>query len=1212
MDEENSDQVEHALRALHDVFGHKTFKSPLQKQAVEAILSGNHDVYVSMPTGAGKSLCYQLPAVMHRGITVVVSPLIALMQDQLEHLADIGIKANTINSKMPAEERRRVIADLNSSSPQIKMLYVTPEQVATDFFKGLTDSLVERRLLAYFVVDEAHCVSQWGHDFRPDYLKLGWLRLKMPNIPCIALTATATEQVVNDIYKQLRMKEPVLKFSTSSFRSNLFYEISVKEMLPDPYDDLATFAIKCLSGVLDSEDDCWDNHGSGIVYCRTRDGCHEIAGQLSRKGVPCKAYHAALKAAERTEVQEDWMAGRTPVIAATVSFGMGVDKANVRFVAHWTLPKSMAAYYQESGRAGRDGIPSYCRLYYSRKEKSTVAFLLNSEAKRSKKSAEAQKIQRKAAQESFGALLMFCESLKCRHWSIASFFGDEKPACNRACDVCRDPKKAELNMRNLKAGKYGSMRKGVKGGAIMNCDDTDLYGGGRKGVKKENDDYGGDGSDEEGEYQHNKRVGLKEKLDREKIIGRQFKLRKGKKSTGGAQQKKEEEDFEPPSAWCPLRDADSQRVPKLTVKTREHCYEMLEKSLYENFVSAFQNDTERVGGAEYEPRCCALDLEHEVFMTSKKAMMYKASIMKVVSQIRKLSQDKTPHDCFSEPRRPEDCFEDGGGESTDEKMQTDGAEKDGCSRRVNSSLHNSYIDKTLWESDDDNEMNDAMSASDELDDSAIFKVSPFVKASELCQSGPGRSASKMGNSRDKKDSLPNNVSSGNASSSSPSAAGRKMDRDPSLSPTSLYPEEAWDDGSPSGSPDTSDGHQERATPSTHTVSLQDLFGDSSDEMGSEAGEANNVMDDSSACVDQSVATESTKSVTSSREDGACVSDVITGSNGDSETKTQVPKIVYFWEREGYQPEQEEEEAEVLPVSSSPVNGALKPDRRSHHHTASDKDRKKHAKDSRKPTKRPGWEELAKCDVPPAKKPRKDPSDRPPHRDDPARPPSSSSSSSSIHSAEKKDKASDKKKDKGSSDKGGHSKVRHDKGEKVGNDKGAHSKAKPDKGEKVGSDKGAHSKAKPDKGEKVGSDKGAHSKAKPDKGEKEGSDKGAHSKAKPDKGEKTHPGEDKLKAKQGTRSTKTGEEGEGGRTEHDKKGVAELVVKYLTPHYTAGRFASKELFKSVARAISHHVMETTTGLPTSGNCKEEAKRLVREFMEEHKTVQSHKALKGWRL
>lgn len=221
------------------------------------IILGKEDVFVSMPTGAGKSLCYQLPAVVHEGITVVVSPLIALMHDQLEHLSNIDVTSETINSKMSAEERRRVLADLNSPSPATKLLYITPEQAATDFLKGLVQSLFERKLLSYFVVDEAHCVSQWGHDFRPDYLKLGWLRNLMPGIPCIALTATATAPVVKDIYKLLHLKEPVRTFKTSTFRPNLYYEVCLKEVLGDPYDDLVQFAAKSLSGIPESKDDSW-------------------------------------------------------------------------------------------------------------------------------------------------------------------------------------------------------------------------------------------------------------------------------------------------------------------------------------------------------------------------------------------------------------------------------------------------------------------------------------------------------------------------------------------------------------------------------------------------------------------------------------------------------------------------------------------------------------------------------------------------------------------------------------------------------------------------------------------------------------------------------------------------------------------------------------------------------------------------------------------
>ncbi|XP_030646238.1 ATP-dependent DNA helicase Q5 [Chanos chanos] len=591
-------------RALKTHFGFEKFRSKQQEDVVKAVVEGDRDVFVCMPTGAGKSLCYQLPAVLARGITLVISPLIALIQDQVEHLRALNIPACSINSKLPAGERRLILTDLESESPRLKLLYITPEMVASPSFQPCLNSLCARELLTCLAVDEAHCVSQWGHDFRPDYLKLGELRARLPGVPCVALTATAPKRVQEDIARSLRLRSP-LCFSTPVFRSNLKYDVIFRDLLPDPYIHLHAF----IKGAFGEES---TDKGCGIVYCRTRESCEDVAHRLTKLGILAKPYHAGLKTADRTEAQNEWMEGKVPVIVATISFGMGVDKASVRFVAHWNLAKSLGSYYQESGRAGRDGLPSSCRIYYSPRDRDQLSFLIHKEVARKREKRGSEKEQDKAPILDFEAMVAFCEQEGCRHATISKFFGDKAPNCAGACDYCRNPKavRAQLERAAALSTRTGPAQSKKPSGPFGF--DPELYAGGRKGYGFERFDEEREGWTEDDSEKRKKEFG--------DLFKKQMGLRKVRCFT--------KETFVPPGPDCPLKEADSQRIPRLTVKAREHCLALLQECLTNHKGAAdrsLSSDTLSV----------AVDTEHEVFRACKSANLYKAAVLKRVAELKK-------------------------------------------------------------------------------------------------------------------------------------------------------------------------------------------------------------------------------------------------------------------------------------------------------------------------------------------------------------------------------------------------------------------------------------------------------------------------------------------------------------------------------------------------------------------------------------------------
>ncbi|MDP2828087.1 MAG: DNA helicase RecQ [Sulfuricellaceae bacterium] len=400
-----------SLKLLHDVFGYGSFRG--EQQAIVEHVAAGGDALVLMPTGGGKSLCYQIPALLRSGVGIVISPLIALMQDQVDALCQLGVRAAFLNSSLDAEAARGVFGNLMRG--ELDLLYVAPERLSSAGFLNALEDLQDGPGLALFAIDEAHCVSQWGHDFRPEYRELTVLHQRFPDVPRIALTATADAPTRGEIVERLKL-EDARQFVSSFDRPNIRYRVTQKNN-----------ARQQLQAFLDAE----HPNDAGIVYCLSRKKVEETAAWLKERGWDALPYHAGLDAATRNTNQRRFLREEGVVMVATVAFGMGIDKPNVRFVAHLDLPKSMEGYYQETGRAGRDGLPANAWMAYGLGDVVSMRQMLSSgDAPEERKRVELRKLD---------ALLGFCESTTCRHQGILRYFGEEHPGVCGQCDNCLEP-----------------------------------------------------------------------------------------------------------------------------------------------------------------------------------------------------------------------------------------------------------------------------------------------------------------------------------------------------------------------------------------------------------------------------------------------------------------------------------------------------------------------------------------------------------------------------------------------------------------------------------------------------------------------------------------------------------------------------------------------------------------------------------------------------
>jgi ATP-dependent DNA helicase RecQ len=394
--------VDNLYSTLKETFGFDEFRAN-QKESIEAILK-NRDVLTLLPTGGGKSLCYQLPALLKNGCAIVISPLIALINDQVSALRNLGIKADKVTSNQSSQENSEVIKSLLRG--ELKLLYLSPERITNESFLDILSNVN----ISFFVVDEAHCISEWGHEFRDDYRNLSILRDKFPNISIAAFTATATPKVIEDIAKNLHLKNHLF-LKGSFFRNNLILNVMQRPSNAKGY------LLKFLSKY---------RNESGIIYTFTRKESEDIANFLIDNGVNAEAYHAGLDKHTRDKVQDKFLKDNIQIVVATVAFGMGIDKSNVRFVVHTSMPKSIEGYYQEIGRAGRDGLISECLLMFNRNDMTRKFSLMN----------DLEEKYQVLAYNKLKQMYSYTISTECRHKYLAKYFNENIKECDDKCDNC--------------------------------------------------------------------------------------------------------------------------------------------------------------------------------------------------------------------------------------------------------------------------------------------------------------------------------------------------------------------------------------------------------------------------------------------------------------------------------------------------------------------------------------------------------------------------------------------------------------------------------------------------------------------------------------------------------------------------------------------------------------------------------------------------------